>query len=225
MTAQSFGKRKTAPSGSASSKFPAKAAPVTRPVVVAASSSPERNASPVAVNQQTAAASAVGQNERRRKAGWAFESILPNLQEDKHEDLATFLGPNADKFLKIYEMRDKPRSKLNWAAFFLGFVWFFYRKMYLIGALFVVLPIVLGYLIPVGGVATSAVAGHLGNGLYLRDAIRRIKKADELGLHGEERIAYLKRAGGVSWPAGVIAGLFFAGIIALVLLSHAHGSR
>jgi len=228
MSAQPFGKRKTAPPVSGSSKFLAKPAPAARPVLVTASSSPERNASPAAINQQTASPSAVGRKERAQSASRAFlfGSLLPELQEDKYEDLAKFFGPNADKFLNIYQnMLAKRRIKINWAAFFLEFVWFFYRKMYLVGALFVVLPIVVGYLIPIGGIATSVVAGNLGNTLYIRDAIRRIKRADELQLTGEERIKYLKRTGGVSITAGAIAALFYVGIIVLVVLSRAHGSK
>ena len=211
MTAQPFGKRKTAPPASASSKSPGRTAPAVRPVLVAPSSSTER---------KTGLALDAG----GRPTALLFGSILPELQEDKYEDLTTFFGPNADKFLNVYKMRNKPRGKLNWAAVFLGFVWFFYRKMYLIGALFVVLPIVVGYLIPIGGVSTSVIAGHLGNGLYLREAIRRIKKADELQLTGEERTQYLKRAGGVSVAAGTIAAVFYVGIVVLAVLSHAHKS-
>src|ERR1700688_1162014 len=72
-------------------------------------------------------------------------------------DLATYFGPNADHFLQVYDRmraatgvkRIAPRS-WNWAAFLLTFVWFFYRKMYAVGAIIIFLPVVIGYLF--GGV-------------------------------------------------------------------------
>jgi hypothetical protein len=217
MTAQPFGKRKMAPPAPASSKFPAKIVPAARPVF-ATSSPAERNASLSNAGERAAGSRSPG-TPSERSGFWAFlfESKLPELREDQYPDLATFFGSNADRFLSICKMPANQRTPRNWPAFILGFVWFFYRKMYLIGALFVVLPLVLAFLLPIGGIATSVVAGILGNRLYIAEAIRRVKKADDLALTGEERTEYLKRAGGVSVAAGTIAAFFYVGIIILAV--------
>jgi hypothetical protein len=148
-----------------------------------------------------------------------FGHQAPSLQPDELQDLATFFGPNPERFVAIYEkMRDQPGWwKPNFTAGYLGFVWFFYRKMYVAGALLTVLPIVLEFVMPIAGIAlgSSIITGMCANRAYIAHALSRIKKARELDLEGEERAAYLRRAGGVSAPAAAGAAIFYAGMMAL----------
>ena len=106
----------------------------------------------------------------------------------------------------------------NWAAFFAAFPWLFYRKMYVFGTLLIFVPPLLGYLFGITG--NAGVAAGLAvstKSLYVQLAMRRLQKADNLGLIGEERQTYLRRAGGVSVLAGVLAGLLYAVLIGLAI--------
>ena len=227
MTAQTFGKRKTTVVEFPTVKSVGKTVPFGRSVV-----SKPVPAEAKAVVPQLSHSSAreappsLGESTVSAPSTWriAFGAQAPSLQADELQDLATFFGAKADRFLKIYE---KMRSRRGWirgnsAAAALGFVWFFYRKMYLTGALLIVVPIVLAYVLPIGdiggGVGSSVLTGMYADRAYLAHAINRIRKARELDLHGEGRVAYLRHAGGASLPAGIVAGLIYAGMIALAFV-------
>jgi len=144
-------------------------------------------------------------------------------QDQVLRDLSVFFGPRADKYLAIYEKmraRDAPWARWNFnvPVFFCGFPWFFYRRMYLVGSLVIFLPILAGYLFGFQGNAGIAVGLAVSaNNLYVLSGMKRLHKADELGLSGEERQEYLRRAGGVSVVAGVLASLLFVTIFALAI--------
>jgi hypothetical protein len=115
--------------------------------------------------------------------------------------------------------RTLPRT-WSWPAFLGAFTWFFYRKMYVYGALVIFLPVVLSYLLgAAGGSGPSVLFAMWAKGWYVNSALGRIAKADRLGLSGDERFDYLQRAGGVSWPAGIFAGLIYACGLALVIFA------
>ena len=102
---------------------------------------------------------------------------------------------------------------------FLGaFTWFFYRKMYLYGAMTIFMPMLLGYLFGGVGGSSGIVFVMWGKTWYVNHALSRIAKADELGLTGTDRADYLQRAGGVSWIAGILAGLVY-GFLLLILIA------
>jgi hypothetical protein len=141
-------------------------------------------------------------------------------------DLATFFGPRADVFLDTYEkMRSATGTRRtlpktwSWPVFLGSFTWFFYRKMYAYGALIIILPLVLGYLIGSAGSALPILFAMCAKGWYVNSALSRITKADKLGLIGMERTDYLQQAGGVSLPAGIFAGLIYATLLALVIFA------
>ncbi len=143
-------------------------------------------------------------------------------QERVRADLAEFFGPNGEAYLETYEkMRASTRRRhsvlsWSWPVFFVSFAWFFYRKQYVLGALVVLLPIVLGYLIGGGGSGGAfAAIAMIAKPSYVRAALDRLAKADELRLVGEERAEYLRRAGGVSSIAGGVAGIALAGLLVL----------
>lgn len=147
-------------------------------------------------------------------------------QEQVRADLAAFFGPKADRFLAKYERMfrtKKPfrRISWNWPVFFLNFVWFFYRKMYLYGSIFLALPLVLGLLLPdgPGGAGLALVFALCADHWYVTHALKQVAKADALGLQGAGRTAYLQERGGVSRLAGGIALVVYLCITALAILA------
>ena len=90
--------------------------------------------------------------------------------------------------------------------------------MYAYGALLIIAPMIVGYLLGSAGGALSIVFAIWAKGFYVNYALNRILKADELGLTGAERTDYLQRAGGVSLPAGIFAGLIYVSLLALTIL-------
>jgi hypothetical protein len=139
-------------------------------------------------------------------------------------DLKTFFGPNT--FVATYEKmrrgtgarRISPRT-WSWPVFLGSFTWFFYRKMYALGAMLIFLPLLFTYLFGSVGGATWIFFAMGAKGFYVNSAVRRIVKADQLGLAGAEREDYLRRAGGVSLPAGIFAGFIFAFALALAIMA------
>ena len=146
-------------------------------------------------------------------------------QEHVRADLTDFFGPRASAYLKTYgKMQERggkrPRWHWSWPVFFFSFVWYFYRKMYLVGAVWLLTPVVAGLLF--GKLATAGVGYGMASTakwIYVRTGLSRIAKADELGLLGEERSEYLHRAGGVSMVAGALAGFIYVGFSALLVVA------
>jgi hypothetical protein len=155
-------------------------------------------------------------------------ALVNDVDQDRvRRDLVTFFGPRAEGYLQTYEKiraganrhRTFPMS-WNWAVFLGSFVWFFFRKMYLWGAALIVLPIILGLVIGgTGGGGTMFAFALFAKPLYVHTALARISKANQLSLTGAERDDYLRRAGGVSIVAGVLAGILYAALLAMLILS------
>jgi hypothetical protein len=156
----------------------------------------------------------------------AYLDLMDEVDQTRVQaDLATFFGPRADVFFDTYEkMRSETGARRrspktwSWPVFLGSFTWFFYRKMYVYGAMMIILPIVLGYLFGSAGGALPILFAMWAKGWYVTHALERIVKADKLGLAGAERTDYLQRAGGVSLPAGIFAGLIYAALLALMIL-------
>jgi hypothetical protein len=95
-------------------------------------------------------------------------------------------------------------------------VWFFARKQYLWGAFFILLPVVMGLL----GAGKSAgflwvVAALQADKLYILSSVKRIMKARNLGLQGEEYEDYLRKSGGRSIPGLVLSATLFVLMLAI----------
>ena len=114
--------------------------------------------------------------------------------------LAIFIGPNAEKFLKVYDKTGGDLSRVPvgwlWASGFVPFPWLLYRKLYLEAAVFYVCSFGLSFVAPIVGTAIGFVLGVLivllGKSYYLQKADRKIKRIlDEGGGVDavEERIA------------------------------------
>src|ERR1043165_6334505 len=71
-----------------------------------------------------------------------YLALFENADQDRiRSDLRTFFGPRADYYLSIYEkMRTQASGgqafvwTWHWSVFLTTFPWFFYRKMYAMGA-------------------------------------------------------------------------------------------
>lgn len=160
----------------------------------------------------------------------------PPVPSSRDEDLRAFFGPKAATYLLLYRAWQKTAPSpeqsilswrrplfqgLFWGGLF-GFVpWLFYRKLYGIGAAALVGTIAINLIVPSPyadelNVAIGLFFMRYGQPLYIAHALRRIEKADMLGFIGENRTAYLRRSGGSSMMAALvamlvasIAGVFF----------------
>jgi hypothetical protein len=157
----------------------------------------------------------------------------------REPDLRIFFGPNAASYLLLYRawLKTRPapeQSILFWhrplfeGAFWTGLFgflpWLFYRKLYVIGMVVLVGTIALNMLAPsliadALSVAIGIVFMRYGQLLYIDHALRRIAKADALGFSGTNREAYLRRAGGRSLVAPLLATALSPLIAGLFLLT------
>ena len=153
-------------------------------------------------------------------------------QASRRAELVAFFGPNADKFLRGYDEQvvianraphEKTKFSFNarayvWPAFFIGPVWFFYRKMWAWGAGLTVLVLVLG-LIPLRtnfGFPLGVALAFGGGSLYLSHAIKTIEQLRQQSPGGVLDPAQLAAVGGVSKTAGWVGGIIY---VLLLLLS------
>ena len=74
------------------------------------------------------------------------EAVIDNTDDYEVE---AFIGKNADYYMeKFKKHRDKQLfMSLNWPALLFGAPWFFFRKMYLYGTIFLVVNLIVTYLI------------------------------------------------------------------------------
>ncbi|MDV7340876.1 DUF2628 domain-containing protein [Terasakiella sp. A23] len=78
------------------------------------------------------------------------QSDAQEFVQDEEQQFRTFVGPNADKFMKVYDAvkNKKNTSSSNWIMLIGILPWFFYRKMYLLGLLLFFVPIVIILIFP-----------------------------------------------------------------------------
>ena len=145
----------------------------------------------------------------------------------RRAELEAYVGPNPAPFLKLYDrLRERPdrpgQAMFSFVAlaFFLGPVWFFYRKAYPWAWGIVVLQVVLIGL-PVGrgaGIGLGVALAMIGRYTYLQRAIGRISK-----LRGQDAVAdpaLLARDGGVSRVAGWVSGLAYLALAVLTVVAY-----
>ncbi|MEA3017821.1 MAG: hypothetical protein QOI38_2543 [Sphingomonadales bacterium] len=146
-------------------------------------------------------------------------------QETGWDDLAAFIGLNAESFhgaweatrAKNVEGRGGIAFGFCWPALLFGFAWFLYRKMWAFGLLLLVLPIALSFMFesPGGQIGLGVAMAMFAKGLYVQHALSQIDKVRAGG--GDEDA--VRRAGGVSILGGAIGGaILAAGIASLVYL-------
>jgi hypothetical protein len=107
------------------------------------------------------------------------------------EEFARFIGDNADRYIRKFrefsvDGRDNAAATWHWPAFFLGFVWMAYGKMYMWALVAFLLERGLGYFgifqHPIAGdLLPRVVYGVTGNYLYYRHAKKTIIELKEQG--------------------------------------------
>ena len=79
-------------------------------------------------------------------------ALFPKELEDgvATEDVADFVQLNAVKYIQNFFYIKSKKRTFNWAAFFFAPYWFFYRKMYKLGAIFMAIMLLLsvGFTLP-----------------------------------------------------------------------------
>jgi hypothetical protein len=154
-----------------------------------------------------------------------IQALLESPDQDQvRAELAAYFGRNPGRYLRRYEQLRAagPGSLLlawNWAAFGYGFPWFFFRKLFGLGALFALPPLAAYLGLPWAGNASLVVALFfpvLADHWYVRAALARVARVQ--GLEPAERLDILRRQGGVSPLAGAAAFALYLGLLVLSVL-------
>ena len=143
------------------------------------------------------------------------EIIMPTKRYDSpaadaREVRERLIGSKTEYYLPRFEKMETLNSftDWNWAAFFFGFWWMLYRKMYVFGAVALVVTELLSMLtIPGLGLLVSLAVGVVGNFLYMKDINNRTDKA--MDMQPEERELYIQKNSGTGWTGVVIAFAVF----------------
>lgn len=122
------------------------------------------------------------------------------------------------KFKKISSK--KYLSAFNSPAFYLGFIWFFYRKMYVYGSLSLVLTVLVGVVFEfldifavISFVTILALSGLCANPIYKAFVDQKISKVEDTQ---DAFLAFeLKQQGGVSRIAATVATILLVFLVGL----------
>lgn len=134
--------------------------------------------------------------------------------------VAEYIGKGADEIMN---------SKTNWVAAILGQgigpIWFFYRKSYLVGFLFLIITILLGRIASALNIEKayyimSIIYLLTANKLYLWDVRRKVRKIlakGDMNMSEDELIECARKKGGTSVLAAVIYVLLFIAFMILYI--------
>ena len=135
------------------------------------------------------------------------------------QDRALFVGLKYESYYQAQFEKITPKKQyagFNIAAFFLGVVWLFYRKMYSYGFMAIGLIVVIGMVEIILGIESSganiglAVAfGMFGNTLYRHHVDQQIAKTRQLGSGSVN--TELENRGGTNIVAGSILLVIWLG--------------
>ena len=141
------------------------------------------------------------------------------------QDRALFVGLKYESYYQAQFEKITPKKQyagFNIAAFFLGVVWLFYRKMYSYGFMAIGLIVVIGMVEIILGIESSganiglAVAfGMFGNTLYKHHVDQQIAKTRQLGSGSVN--TELENRGGTNIVAGSILLVIWLGLVALAI--------
>ncbi len=129
---------------------------------------------------------------------------------DAREVRERLIGTKTEYYLPRFEKMELLNSftSWNWPAFFFSYWWMLYRKMYVFGAVTLVVVELLSMLtIPGLGLLVSLAVGVLGNYLYMKDVNNRTDKA--MDMQPEEREVYIQKNSGTGWTGVVVAFVVF----------------
>ena len=141
------------------------------------------------------------------------------------QDRALFVGAKYESYYQAQFEKITPKKQyagFNIAAFFLGVVWLFYRKMYSYGFMSIGLIVVIGMVEIILGIESSganiglAVAfGMFGNTLYKHHVDQQIAKIRQFGNSNVN--TELENRGGTNIVAGSILLVIWLGLVALAI--------
>lgn len=141
------------------------------------------------------------------------------------QDRALFVGLKYESYYQAQFEKITPKKQyagFNIAAFFLGVVWLFYRKMYSYGFMAIGLIVAIGMVEIILGIESSganiglAVAfGMFGNTLYRHHVDQQIAKTRQLGSGSVN--TELENRGGTNIVAGSILLVIWLGLVALAI--------
>lgn len=141
------------------------------------------------------------------------------------QDRALFIGVKYESYYQAQFEKITPKKQyagFNIAAFFLGVVWLFYRKMYSYGFMVIGLIVVMGMVEILLGIESSganiglAVAfGMFGNTLYKHHVDQQIAKIRQFGNSNVN--TELENRGGTNIVAGSILLVIWLGLVALAI--------
>ena len=141
------------------------------------------------------------------------------------QDRALFVGAKYESYYQAQFKKITPKKQyagFNIAAFFLGVVWLFYRKMYRYGFMAIGLIVVIGMVEIFLGIESSganiglAVAfGMFGNTLYKHHVDQQITKIRQFGNSNVN--TELENRGGTNLIAGSILLVIWFGLVALAI--------
>lgn len=141
------------------------------------------------------------------------DNIASTAIEDEYAWV--FFGRSSEYYLELWKLRQQGKHfHFSIAAFFLGFFWLAYRRMYLV--LFLCVLVLFGESLieqaTIGekleqsqgltialGFIHASLFGIFGNAFYLWDAERKMRKVLRQQLPKEETLIRLRKAGGTSW--------------------------
>ena len=141
------------------------------------------------------------------------------------QDRTLFVGAKYESYYQAQFEKITPRKQyagFNIAAFFLGVVWLFYRKMYRYGFMAIGLIVAIGIVEIFLGIESSganiglAVAfGMFGNTLYKHHVDKQIAKIRQLRIGSIN--TELENRGGTNLIAGSILLVIWLGLVALAI--------
>ncbi|WP_102691420.1 DUF2628 domain-containing protein [Rummeliibacillus pycnus] len=138
-----------------------------------------------------------------------------------------FVNDNAD----YYERKWRKKYSWNWAAFFLGYFWLGYRRMYRVLLSIVVIQMVIGLLFSQANsdaydniirfitFITGIFLGVYGNKLYKNKAEKTIVHVGNFKLNEQDELREIEQRGGTSIGGIFLAiGIMFASAIIEVMI-------
>ena len=142
------------------------------------------------------------------------------------EDFAHFIGKKADKYLRKFKKFnvggvDKFAVTWHWPAFFFGFLWMLYRKLYLWALVAFILDIAISSLPYYFVLPMIIVWGMTGNYIYYKHAKKKILKlkTDQPSFDLSLMAASLRKMGGVNrWVPYIPVIIIIAGIFAAIAI-------
>lgn len=153
------------------------------------------------------------------------DSPEPSPARDDRALLALFIGPNAARYLELYDAQYRKgvkrkyfaRARINSLAGLFPMPWFFYRKLYLEGVAVILIAGAIAYLFPewsIKRVIGMFLAVMLSaNTYYIHRALRKIAAIEKSGLSEQQRDRRIRESGGVSELGGYIGAVLYAGLV------------